>query len=966
MQNNPWAQKYGIAPQQAGPMTGPPPVVDPYKREQDAEADARANTNTGLSVESGTRSQKGQVQDFRKEYTASMPVKTYGVAITSAANAVKRGEDASGDIALIYDYAKAMDPESVVRESEVEMAQGGQSMIETAAARYKKEFGVEGGGVLDPKTRERLRREIISAAKSRRQAYEQQRENFTGIAQRNQFNPEDVIGPHLGEPYREELSRFGASGRRFSDDEMAARAARKAGEDYRPESDEIAFGMDAPGSQTSDSVVDRLPPQQEAQLAAYLKARSGDASFSPQEYQAFARSIGVQGDLALDDALVDAVRKGEALPTGIDYSQADEQRRREMTGLLDERGMLDEAKGGMAGFDAGVFANFNDELAGLAGGVMDAADGGTFGEGYRRERDVVRAAQAIGRDERGIGPEIAGGLLSPLNRLGSASTAKEFAYQGAKFGALSGAGAGEGVVGTGVNALLGAGTGAAVGGAVSQAPRAVNALLQTQPGQRVSGAIDSALARGRVPESARELVEAGQRQGVKVRRGDADPQRLAHKRGVARNSEEGNRIIRDAEAEDLVDAEAAALRLGDGNPAGDRFETGERAQAVLERQSKRTKDEAQRLYRVAEDASEGVKFQPQKAIATLNDEITRLEGEGADASLISYLRRQGELLSRAEGWTPMQLHAFRSNLRKNIRTAGLPVDAAELPMVRAIGAAGEDLQQSLSGNARALTAVKRADKIWAERSEFRREVGDKLFGKDRGFSPDQTGAALDSMVRSDSRRFERFMKELDPEEAADLRATFATKLGRDGQGNFSLAKFLTQTEGKGAIATPRSMRLLYGEEGMKAITDLRAIFNAKQAAASETNYSRTGNVVSTAARGLRSLLFAGIGAGTGGTAGAVVAPAASGWLSRVGERRAARLVTNPDFTRWLRQAPESSNPEVINRYFSRLNKIASRDQVFRMDAKAVQDYLARHFSEGVGRAAASGDNRQDNRGEQPR
>ena len=148
---------------------------------------------------------------------------------------------------------------------------------------------------------------------------------------------------------------------------------------------------------------------------------------------------------------------------------------------------------------------------------------------------------------------------------------------------------------------------------------------------------------------------------------------------------------------------------------------------------------------------------------------------------------------------------------------------------------------------------------------------------------------------------------------------------------------------------------------MKAISDLRAIFKAKQAAASETNYSKTGNAVQSVGRGLRSLLFAGIGAQTGGVAGAVVAPAASGWIARIGEKRAARLLTNPDFTKWLRQTPETMSPEVINRHFERLNKIASREQSFLMDVKALQDYLRSALSQTPSRAAAEGQQEQDRR-----
>ena len=607
------------------------------------------------------------------------------------------------------------------------------------------------------------------------------------------------------------------------------------------------------------------------------------------------------------------------------------------------------------GMEKGLMLNMTDELRGGIGGVGSLLSGDGFMSGYQSERDIERALQERSREQNGLVPELAGSLLTPVGVFGTAKTTRQFANQGAALGAAAGFGEGQGAGGSATNALLGAGVGAIVGGTISQAPRAINALTQAAPVQRATGAVRNAL-RPASPAGAQDLVDAGQRQGVPVRYGDVDPQRLAQKRGVARASEEGNRIIRQADAEDVEGMTNAVNRLGqDGTPAADKFEAGARAQDVLRRQSSRTRDEAQRLYRVAEESSDGVRIAPRAAVNTLNDEITRLRGEGADDALINYLTRQTEMLRRPEGWTPMQLHAYRSGLRKNIRTAGLPVEAAELPLIRAIESASTDLQRALAGNNRALSAVKRADRIWSERTAFRRQVGDKLFGKDRSYSPDQTARALDNMAKTDTQRFSRYMDELEPQEAADLRATYAADIGRDGQGNFSMARFLTQTHGKQATLTPRAMRAIFGEDGTRAIADLRAIATAKQAAASETNYSHTGNVVSSGIKGLRALLFAGLGGAAGGPAGAVVAPAASGWFSRLGERRAARLITNPDFTRWLRTAPNSADPAVINRHFDRLNKIASREQTFLMDAKAIQSFMAEQFSKGTGRAAADED-----------
>ncbi len=62
-------------------------------------------------------------------YESLPPVKEYRVTLGNLATGLNTGDDGTGDTTLLYNYAKVMDPASVVRESEMGMA-------ESAAARF--------------------------------------------------------------------------------------------------------------------------------------------------------------------------------------------------------------------------------------------------------------------------------------------------------------------------------------------------------------------------------------------------------------------------------------------------------------------------------------------------------------------------------------------------------------------------------------------------------------------------------------------------------------------------------------------------------------------------------------------------------------------------------------------------------------------------------------------------------------
>lgn len=636
----------------------------------------------------------------------------------------------------------------------------------------------------------------------------------------------------------------------------------------------------------------------------------------------------------------------------------DEVSEREAREALDAQGGMDYATGGDAGLYRGVSLGLSDEIAGIGAGINSMIRGNGFGQGYRKERDIERAAQDISREEAGILPELAGGVLAPAGVFGTARTAGQFANQGAALGAVAGFGEGEGAAGSAGNALLGAAGGYALGGALSQAPRAVNALMQSGPGQRAASIVKR--PRGAVD---REVIEAGQRQNIPIRQPDARPETRNALAVVEASPTQGARV------KTVLEADKAAVRSrlddvsGDGTRL-DNFSMGERIQAAGQREIVKTRAQANAMYGRATQLAGDTKVAPQQAIKAIDDNIAELTQAGpkGNAGAIKYLKDLRSDLARGE-MSIDQLRSIRTNMRGQISERNLTATDAERRVGDVLRAASADIERGLASNPRALGAYKSADKFYQEKQTFIKDVVQKFTGsRNNPLSAEQAATKFKAMMQNkgDYKRFSEMMKRLDPEERTDIAASIGESMGTARNGEFTLAALATNVE----KLNPRALRDLFGEDGAKAIADLRMIARAKADTANGLNNSKSG-VVGAGTNQFKDVILGVVGGGIAGIPGAVAGMAARGGIERMSSARAAKLLLNPNFTKWLRQTPNTTNPAVINRHFDRLNKIASREQAFLMDAKALQDYIAREVSKSPGRAAADEDS-GNRRGVEPR
>lgn len=175
-------------PQAAGPAQPStiPPVpagIDPKVwRETFSKNAAQGATPASFDDTSKLRNEISQLPSYKN--------------IAQAAPIYKSMHDAAGrntkaaDLNMVYGLGKIMDPGSVVREGEIQMANNAQGWQEKLNGLIAQ---INGQGGLTPEGRQALMAEAYSRMQSYKMMYDQDAERYRGIATRNRANPEDVV-----------------------------------------------------------------------------------------------------------------------------------------------------------------------------------------------------------------------------------------------------------------------------------------------------------------------------------------------------------------------------------------------------------------------------------------------------------------------------------------------------------------------------------------------------------------------------------------------------------------------------------------------------------------------------------------------------------------------------------------------------------------------------------------------------
>jgi hypothetical protein len=104
-------------------------------------------------------------------------------------------DNRAADVNLIYGLAKIMDPGSVVRESEMTVAQAIATLPQQLQAGIKSQLA--NTGRLAPELREAIMTEAHSRVGAYQSMFDQDANMYRGIAQRGRMNADDVL-PNFG------------------------------------------------------------------------------------------------------------------------------------------------------------------------------------------------------------------------------------------------------------------------------------------------------------------------------------------------------------------------------------------------------------------------------------------------------------------------------------------------------------------------------------------------------------------------------------------------------------------------------------------------------------------------------------------------------------------------------------------------------------------------------------------------
>jgi hypothetical protein len=175
-------------PQQPSTLPPAPPGVDPKIWRDEQSKAAAANAVPG-SPDFAMKMRR-EVQDLPSYKNIAQAAPVY----KSMLNAAGRDTRAA-DVNLIYGLAKIMDPGSVVRESEMSVAQAVATLPQQLQATVMSQ--INSTGRLTPDVREAIMQEAHSRIGAYQTMFDQDAGMYRGIAGRQRVNPEDVI-PSFG------------------------------------------------------------------------------------------------------------------------------------------------------------------------------------------------------------------------------------------------------------------------------------------------------------------------------------------------------------------------------------------------------------------------------------------------------------------------------------------------------------------------------------------------------------------------------------------------------------------------------------------------------------------------------------------------------------------------------------------------------------------------------------------------
>lgn len=897
----------------------PPPEPTP-KNPYDVETDQR-----DYSADRGDTA-FSQASSLRKEFRSSPNFQAYDVALGAFNSSLKTGSDAQGDQSLITAYAKMLDPTSAVREGEFATTANTENMINQIKARLAKEFGYKDGGMISDAGRAAIRREMLNLVQQRfRPAYERERSEFEGYAKTYGFDPALVIGSDLFDSYKGSIEEFqsslGVGGGPAPQGTVAADQTRYSTEEDRRKAAGLRQLYVSGASM--------------GQMVDYLKAQGETPDFQQL------RSLKEQIDY----------RDGQGDYKGVKPTQQDLERQI-VTPTSGTRGGIGAAVADFATSTPGAFVtgalDFHGGLDEIVSGVS-GADLATVNQ----TKQAVRETSPIAY----FGGQLAGNLAGAagLARFAPNVARAAVATPAAAAGSAAAVGGAQGALEQNDNRVLGGVTGAALGGALGYGgARVGNALAQRAADQATQAPARNALA------------DAGRAEGVTVNRAMMNPNSNNAMTRADASPVTGPRVQREMQAIE-GQFEDRVTQLGRGGSAmldetggANNLALGNTVRGASERFIEKSGATARKKYDRAERLAGDAKVEPKQSLAAVDEMIATLsETPNSNKAEIAFLQEIKDDLGKE--LSVGGLRRMRTNLRKKISKGDLVFGEDEARVLAIMDNAADDIRNGLTaqGKADAARAFDVADKSYRARMEYITNTVQKVIGK-RGqdLSGEDVARRFNTMSRQDVVGLRRLYATMDPEERADVAATFAETLGRNNKDGFTIARFMRQTKG----LSDEAARTLYGKEGFESIKNLRTLGPEIERVTGAMNSRTSKSGVANYRDYLISFFF---GGGLSGLSGDVLATGA-GALAAAGGKAGydtliARSLMSPEITRWIKTAPKTTKPAAIDAHYKRLLTIAGGQTPAAEPAKMLSEMIMKAAND-TGAAPLAAEQQDPNEG----
>lgn len=577
----------------------------------------------------------------------------------------------------------------------------------------------------------------------------------------------------------------------------------------------------------------------------------------------------------------------------------------------------------------GFTLGLSDEAAGIGGAIAGALQGNFDVSGnYYLNRDVERLRLEEARNRlggTGTAIEALGGVATGGIGAAGGASVNALAKAGGMAGAVGGFGYGEGFQGSSANALLGAAGGAALGGGLGYiGQRAGQASVARQAERAAMG------------QRAQDVSQAGAAEGVTVNRAMVDPRLQNRVTGVDATMAGGPTIQRQMGAiEGQIGSRVDDLGRG-GTPLNPE-EAGGTIKEAAERFITKSGESARIKYDRAEQLAGNVKIEPKQSLQAVDQMIAQL-GETPNTNKAELAFLQEIKSDLGQNLSVGALRRMRTSLRQKISKGELTFGESEARVLAIMDSAADDIRAGLTqaGNTGAARAFDAADTAYRARMDYINGTIQKVIGKRNANKPaEQVFTTFSNMAKGkDAAGLRKFYATLEPDEAADVAATFASELGRNNKGEFTVAHFLSQSE----KFSDSALTTIFGRDGAESVKNLRTIGSEVARVTGSMNSRKSGTAVGNDYRSwvFNLMLGAGSGAYSGNVATGVAAAAAGAGIKASRDILSARALMSPKITKWLKMAPRTTNPKAIDAHFERLGDIARAEPALAQDIEVIR------------------------------